>query len=437
MKRPIIITLLIAALLLVCTGIGAVVFFGITGGLPVNLSFAGENRVSSILEESETLEVDAEDPVRLNVIDDAGAVTVVGADVDAVQVDVVKTAYAPTQTRADEEVQKIKYKIEQTGNAITITYEVPNSIGRSTTFNTVDFVLTVPTNTTINLDTNFGDVSVTDITGDTDIVNDFGEVQVENVEGALSVSNNSGEIRASAIEAGTQDIELQSDFGAISLTNARGKDITLDSNSGTITLQDVRATGDVHTNTDFGDTSFENGSSASLLIETNSGRVSLIKVRVSEEIKVQDDFGEIELNQALANSYDLHTNSGSITVAGAKGKLKAYTDFGGIKIEGAQGVTLDVETNSGTVTFSGSLGAGPHLVVSDFGEIDLTLPADTKLDVDLSTDFGRIQSDLPITVTLNGDSSSDGDQVVGSLNGGGDEFTAQTNSGSVTIHAGK
>jgi DUF4097 and DUF4098 domain-containing protein YvlB len=165
--------------------------------------------------------------------------------------------------------------------------------------------------------------------------------------------------------------------------------------------------------------------------------VSLVKVRVSQEIKVQDDFGEIELDQALAASYDLHTNSGSITVLGAKGRLKAYTDFGGIKIEDAQGVTLDVETNSGTVEFSGSLGTGPHLVVSDFGEIDLTLPADTKLNVDLSTDFGRIQSDLPITVTLNGTSNSDGDQVVGSINGGGDEFTAQTNSGSVTIHAGK
>ena len=100
-------------------------------------------------------------------------------------------------------------------------------------------------------------------------------------------------------------------------------------------------------------------------------------------------------------------------------------------------MTLDVKTNSGAVEFSGSLGTGPHQVSSDFGEIDLTLPADSKLNVDLSTDFGSIKSDLPITVTLNGASSSDGDQIVGSINGGGDQFTAQTNSGSVTIHAGQ
>jgi DUF4097 and DUF4098 domain-containing protein YvlB len=130
-----------------------------------------------------------------------------------------------------------------------------------------------------------------------------------------------------------------------------------------------------------------------------------------------------------------HTNSGSITVAGAEGKLRAQTDFGGIRITNAQSVTLDVRTKSGGVEFSGSLGAGPHMVSSDFGEIDLTLPADSELDVDLSTDFGSIKSDLPITVTLNGTSNSDGDQIVGSINGGGDQFTAQTNSGGVTIHA--
>jgi DUF4097 and DUF4098 domain-containing protein YvlB len=156
---------------------------------------------------------------------------------------------------------------------------------------------------------------------------------------------------------------------------------------------------------------------------------------VEQEIRVQDDFGEIELDQALASAYDLHTNSGSIIVSGAEGNLKAYTDFGGIKIERAEDVTLDLNTNSGSVEFSGSLGEGPHLVSSDFGEIDLTLPADSKLDVDLSTEFGNINSDLPITVTLNGSPNSESDQIVGSINGGGDQLTAQTNSGSVTIHA--
>jgi hypothetical protein len=436
MKRPIIITLLGMALALVCLGIGAVIFFTANGGFPTNNPFDMRN-ISSVLEENKTLKVDTEKPLTLKVADDAGSVSVTGADVDMVEVKIVKTAYDSSQSRADQEVKNIKYTVEQSSSTITLKYALPKSMNFSNKVNTVDFIVTVPTSTTVDIDSNMGEVNISSIKGNTVIVNDFGQVTIEDVEGALSVSNNSGEITATSVEAGKGDIDLHSDFGDVTLRNASGNNVTLDSNSGTIMLREVRATGDIHTNTDFGSTTFENGSADSLTVETKSGGVSLIKIRVSQQIKVQDDFGEIELDQALASSYDLHTNSGTISVGGAKGELKAYTDFGNIKIDNAQAVTLDVKTKSGTVEFNGSLGAGPHMVISEFGGIDLTLPADSKLNVDLSTDFGNIQSDLPITVTLNGTSNSDGDEIVGSINGGGEQFTAQTNSGSVTIHAGR
>ena len=77
MKRPVVITLLIVALALVCTGIGAVLFFA--NGFAVNNPF-DVVQISSELEESKTLEVDVEEPVSLQIEDDAGAVTVTGAD---------------------------------------------------------------------------------------------------------------------------------------------------------------------------------------------------------------------------------------------------------------------------------------------------------------------------------------------------------------------
>jgi len=202
-------------------------------------------------------------------------------------------------------------------------------------------------------------------------------------------------------------------------------------------VSEVRATGDITTKTDFGNTSFENGSADGLHIQTNSGKVSLGKLTVNQQIFVKDDFGDIELTQAFGSSYDLHTNSGSVTVDGAKGKLKADSDFGSITISNAESVTLDVKTNSGTVEFSGSLSTGPHFIKSDFGAIDITLPADSKLDVDLKTDFGKIKSDLPVTVTLTGSSNNQGDHITGAINGGGEQLTVQANSGNVTIHTSK
>jgi DUF4097 and DUF4098 domain-containing protein YvlB len=399
MKRPIVITLLVIALTFVGLGIGAVVFFMVNGGFPTNNPFDRRN-ISSQLEESKTLKVDTEKLLTLKVASAAGDVTITGANVDTVQVKVVKTAYDSSQSRADEEVKGIKYTIEQTGNMITLKYELPKSMNFNNNVNSVDFDITLPKEVVVDVNSSMGEVNVAGTKGTVNIKNDFGDVTADDIEGALTVQTSGGEVDAISVVAGDENIDLHSDFGGVSLKKASGKDVILDSNSGPITLSEVRASGDINTNTDFGNTSFENGASNSLSVETNSGRVALVKVKVSKEIKVQDDFGDIELEQVSASSYDLHTSSG-------------------------------------TVEFSGSLGAGPHTVISDFGEIDLTLPADSKLNVDLKTDFGSIKSDLPITVTLNGTSSSDGDQIVGNINGGGEQLNAQTSSGGVNIITGQ
>ncbi len=430
MKRPVVIGLLVAALVLVCVGIGSVIYFA--NGFNVNNPF-DTLQIPSSLEENETLEIDTEQPVNLTIDSDSGYVTVTGGDVDEVQVRVVKTAYDSTQERADEEVKTIQYTVEQNGNSIVLKYEIPRSVNIRNKVNTVDFIVIVPNNTSVDIETSFGDVDVTGLNGSVVINDDFGDVNVTNVDGAVEAHSNSGKIQLSSVNAGSDDINISTDFGTLILEKVSGKDITLQSNSGKLTLNDVRATGDIFGKSDFGNVEFENGSASNLELETNSGKISVIKVNVRNEIIVDDDFGNIELTQASANSYDLHTNSGSITIDGAKGNVKAYTDFGDIEIKNAVNVTLDIKTNSGTITFSGSLGDGPHNVKSDFGSIELTLPSDIKLNVNLSTDFGKITSDIPITVTLNGDSNSNGGEVVGELNGGGEELTVHTNSGSINI----
>jgi len=435
MKRPVIIALLIVALALVCVGIVSVVFFRMNG-FSTNNPFDVRN-IPSQLEESKTIKVDVEKPITLNLNSAAGDVTVTGGDVEAVQVKVIKTAYDSTQARADEEVKTIKYTVEQNGNSITLKYELPKSMNFSNNVNTVDFIVTVPTETRVTVDTGFGEVNVSGVKGDADAETDFGDITVGNIEGALSVQTNSGTVEVTSIKAGGKDISLNSDFGNITLEKANAAKITLDTNSGKVSLKEVNATGELSIKSDFGDTKYENGSVASLNIESNSGKVELVKVKVKGLIKVDDDFGDIELAQSIAASYDLHTNSGAITVDGAEGKLKAYTDFGNIDVTNAELVTLDLKTNSGSVEFSGTLGEGPHLVKSDFGNITLTMPADSKLTVDLKTDFGNIKSDLPVTVMLTESSNDSGDQIAGTINGGGGQLTAQTNSGNINIVAFK
>jgi len=434
MKRPFVIALLVIALAFVCLGIGAVVFFAANNGFPTNSPFDTRN-ISSVLEESKTLKVDTGKPISLNILSAAGDVTVIGADVDSVQVKAVKTAYDSSQSRADQEVKTIKYTMEQTGNAITLKYELPKSMNFSNNVNTVDFIVTVPSETSVNVDGGFGEVSVSDINGAVTIVNDFGEVTAKNIQGELSVNTQSGTVDASSIDAGTRNIELSSGFGKVSIEKASGKEIRLNSKSGVLQMTDVQASGNVTMATDFGDASFDGGSAGTLEIITQSGKVTLSTLDLRGGLTARSEFGEIRLEQVKASSYDLETNSGSVTADGVLGKVKAHSGFGSVTVTNAEAVTLDLSTKSGPVSFEGSLGEGPHSLVSDFGEISLTIPADSALNVDLKTNFGSIQSEIPITVTLTGELEK-GHQT-GTLNEGGDPLTVETGSGSITIHVSR
>ena len=431
MKRPIVIILLVIALVLICLGIGAVLFFAANGSFLTNNPFDVRN-ISSVLEESKTLKVDAEKPLVLKVADDAGDVTITGADVDTVQVKVVKTAYDSSQSRADEEVKGIQYAIEQTGNSITLKYELPRSMNFNNKINTVDFVVIVPSETKVNVDTN-GEVSVASTIGNVDVKNDFGDISVQNLQGGLTVETESGAVTATSITAGASAIDLHSGFGTITLEKASAGPVRLDSQSGELDMSDVRASGDVNMSTQFGNVNFEKGSARSLTIKTQSGQVKLISLNVSGDLKAEGGFGEIDLQKVKAGSYNLSTDSGSVTLEGAQGAIKVATGFGNISITQAENASLDLNTQSGSIEFEGSLGEGPHTVHSDFGEIRLSLPTDSAVNVDLQTEFGNINSEIPVTVVLNGEAEKS--HQVGTMNGGGPELNVSTKSGSITIKA--
>jgi len=162
MKRAILIMLLSTAMLFVLAGIAAIVFFTVRGGNP----FKDGNQPSATQDVNKALKIDAENPVTLKVIDDAGAVNINSANVDQVQVKVVLTAHANTEAAARAELKNIKYDIQQSGNNITLTYDLPNTVLIDFNLDLVDFFVTVPLETSVNITNNLGEVDVRGIRGD-------------------------------------------------------------------------------------------------------------------------------------------------------------------------------------------------------------------------------------------------------------------------------
>ncbi len=425
MKRPIVIVLLTIALVFVLAGIGAVLFFTISN---TSLDFVNDAfTANSTAEETQTLDVTS--PITLKVLNEHGDVTVVGADVDTVTVDVTKTGFGTTQSQADKSLENIKYDLTYTNDIVNLTYKFPGT--KRQVDQQVDFVITVPNDSKVDVQASLGAVQVSNIQGDVIIDNQFGDITVDKVDGSLDINTNSGSIDLTSIKSGTKDIDIYSGFGTTSLEQVSGANITIESQSGKIDLENVRATQKMTLSTDFGDAKFKTGAAGILDVTTKSGSISLTAVNVTNELTLRDDFGNITLEQVKADSYDAETNSGAIIVDGVKGNVRAHSGFGNIDITNAESATLDLYTKSGTIDYAGSLGEGPHTVHSDFGDITLSLPADTAVNIDIETQFGKITSDLPITVTLTGEITQG--QQTGVINGGGADFKVDTNSGNISI----
>lgn len=428
MKRPISIVLLILALLLVGAGITAVIFFSFLRGFPVISPF-DENRISATVDESKAYA--SEGVTSLQVQNDAGDVSVLSAEGDEIIVKATKTAWDKTQAEAEKALEKVKYQVTKRGSALVIVYEFEKTRLTQNQSDTVDFVITVPSEMQVSVDSSFGSIDLTGTQGDADLNSAFGDISMDNVDGALNVTTQSGRVTANSVNAGNKDISLDSGFGSLVLEKVIARKLQVESNSGGIELNDVRASSEMLLGTQFGDVSFENGSAAELTVTIDSGKVSLTSLRVSGILNVVDKFGNISLEQVSADSYDLDTDSGAIEVNGVSETVKAHSGFGSITIKDGQNAILDLSTNSGTVFYEGTLGSGPHTLHSDFGEIKLSVPSDIALDVDLKTDFGSIKSAIPVSITVT--ENLEANHFVGTFNGGGDQLTVSTNSGNIII----
>jgi DUF4097 and DUF4098 domain-containing protein YvlB len=180
---------------------------------------------------------------------------------------------------------------------------------------------------------------------------------------------------------------------------------------------------------DFGKLEFKKGSSDILSMLTNSGKILVENVNVDSNLTVQTDFGDIELEKTTADIYDVDTNSGKLRLNIIGGNLKAVSDFGDIDVQSSQPATIDLFTKSGSVDYSGPLGVGPHSLVTNFGDINMYLPNNTAITFDLETDFGKVRTEFPIT--LEGDVKQD--HWTGTINDGGAELSANTNSGDISF----
>jgi len=407
--------------------------FRMTGFDGIRFRNFNVNTVSAKSTEEKTLEVSG--PVTLNVENNRGDISVqAGAD-GKVTIKAEKTAWGSNDADAQAALKELMVIIEQNGNDIKVELQEPQGEmlqigpGRASS---VKFTISVPKETAATLHSSNGDVSLDGTTGNAEARSNFGDVTITNVSGEAVGKSNNGKVSAKNITA-EGEITLSSDFGAITLEDVTGADVSASSANGRIELENVKAGKSLTAKSSFGSIHVTDSRAGTAEIRSSNGAINLENLDVNGKITVKNSFGSLTLVKVNAGEYDLATQNGKISVDGAQNEIQAHSDFGSVDVSNAQDATIDLSSNNGAVSFSGTLGNGPHSLKSNFGSIEITLPADTALDVEMETDFGKITSDFSITV--NG--VIDSKHWKGVINGGGASLTAKTNNGNVTLQTSK
>lgn len=425
----------VLAVCVLCIGVISFGAFLAGGGLYLTNAIRSpvEANVEVSVEEQSSYTV--ETPAMLEITNQFGQIEVKAAqeETDAIQVRLTKTGYGVDQSEAEQRLVALQVDVEESANRVALRVAEPSN-DRFLRQGSVDFVVTVPQDTTVVLESGSGRITLAGTSGKADLHTNFGEVRVNDFKGGLSVRTGSGQIIVRRIELlpdGNGDISLTTNFGEVTLEDANTGQLEVESGSGQLQLTNVQSSAKARLESEFGEIDWRTGSAAELTMKAGSGRVQLSDLAVEGGLEVESTFGEIRLTGVDAQGYRLTSGSGQITADLVRGKVIVQSRQNDVRITGGQDATLDLESGTGQIVYRGSFGAGPHRLETNFGNVQIELPQDSAFDVDLQTTFGSIESEFEIIRS----SSSDEKHWIGSVNGGGPEIAASTQNGSISLEA--
>ncbi|MEJ1971012.1 MAG: DUF4097 family beta strand repeat-containing protein [Lacunisphaera sp.] len=259
-----------------------------------------------------------------------GDITIQTSDSPQVHIVAKEVVRASTEQEADEILAKLILTFEQTGGDVTAEAKYEKR-GAGTWFGSwppvsVSFVITVPKNFNLNLNTSGGDIAVASVAGNVRARTSGGDLKFARVDGDIDAGTSGGNV---VLQEGTARAKLSTSGGDIKVDRAGGP-TEVSTSGGDITLNSV----------------------AQLISASTSG--GNIRAVITEPLKQDTVLG---------------TSGGQVDVKVVKGagfQLDASTSGGDVN---AAGLTITIEKGgSGKSRLVGSVnGGGPRLKLRSSG----------------------------------------------------------------------
>jgi hypothetical protein len=184
----------------------------------------------------------------LAVESDIGSIAVRGADIDSVDIEVLREVRTASEKKASEILRDYDIRFHHSGDDVTIEAKYKkrglrgfwNNIGK---YLRVKFIITVPSEYNVDLNTKGGSISVENLHGEVLSKTSGGSLKFDNIEGNISGKTSGGSISIGEV-VGRSDIRTSG--GSIHIIRAGGP-VDAHTSGGSVTVEEVIGTIKAHT----------------------------------------------------------------------------------------------------------------------------------------------------------------------------------------------
>jgi DUF4097 and DUF4098 domain-containing protein YvlB len=313
-----------------------------------------------------------------------GDISIHAVEGNDLRVGLKESAWAPTESAADEQMRNVDIVIEQAGDVYHV-HPVRRGIFRSPV--STDLDITVPKTANIEANTGHGDIQISGVTGIVVARSANGDIEIHDAGSDVAADLQRGDAKISGVA------------GNVKLTG-RGSDIDLSNISGNATIEGAFV-GSIHA--------------------TN----------VAKTVRCVSPWSDLTITHLTGR---LEADSGDIVVSGANGPVKLIAHNKDIDVKNASG-RIDVVNTHGDVKVSYTAPPRDDLsVTNDSGDTDVTLPAGSSFGVSAVSRSGEVESDFE-AASLKTSNEEDRGQISGKFGAAGPMLNITTSYG--TIHLRK
>lgn len=385
-----------------------------------------------------------------------GGVRVIQGAPGEVRISLRKVVFRPTEDAARRFADKVRLQADLTGTVLRVTTNRrelehgPEDVGFET-----HLELAVPPETPVKVQAEHGQVEVADA-ATAEITSSYEPIEVQRVKGAVTIDSRHGDVSAAdvggtlSLTARHGNVTLRDVAGAASATVEHGDvsaertgALTVSVRHGGVRANDVRGDLEVrgeHTEveatgvggratveTSFGDV-LATKVAGELRVKTERGSVQATDV--SGPVFAQASFDDVVLTR-IAGPADVTVEHGGLRAVGLEKGVRARVAGDEVVLDGFRG-PVDVETQrAGIQLLPGAALTAPVTASATHGGIGLTVPRDSRIELEASADGGgELEVDVPGLVL-----TRTGSRVSGKLGGGGSLVKLTADHGDIRVDA--